>query len=262
MARLRRRWRYNSSMRNPCPIPLGLLVSLLTLAPAVASAEPPALLAPARQLVLVVTPGWDDVVGELRRFERPDAGAPWQPVGTPGTIVVGRSGMAWDPLAAPVVAGPTKREGDGRSPAGAFSIGKAFGFAPADEAGWTKLPYLHLAEGIECVDDPSSRVYNLVVDRRTVLRPDWNSSEHMREVGEPYRWGVIVNYNTPAVQGRGSCIFLHIGGEDGRGTAGCTAMSPADLRQVMAWLDPSTSPVIVQLPRAAYARLKADWSLP
>jgi len=30
----------------------------------------------------------------------------------------------------------------------------------------------------------------------------------------------------------------------------------------MAWLDPDTSPVLVQLPRAAYDKLRADWSLP
>jgi L,D-peptidoglycan transpeptidase YkuD (ErfK/YbiS/YcfS/YnhG family) len=93
--------------------------------------------------------------------------------------------------------------------------------------------------------------YNQVVDRRTIKTPNWNSSEKMREVGEAYRWGVVVNYNTPAVARRGSCIFLHIGGEQGRGTAGCTAMPAEFLRQVMAWIDPARMPVLVQLPRNA-----------
>jgi L,D-peptidoglycan transpeptidase YkuD (ErfK/YbiS/YcfS/YnhG family) len=84
----------------------------------------------------------------------------------------------------------------------------------------------------------------------------------MREVGEAYRWGVVVNYNTPAVAKRGSCIFLHIGGDGGRGTAGCTAMAPDVLRQVMAWIDPVRSPVLVQLPRAAYEALRDPWRLP
>jgi D-alanyl-D-alanine dipeptidase len=119
-----------------------------------------------------------------------------------------------------------------------------------------------VAEGIECVDDPASSVYNQIVDRRRVASPDWNSSEKMREVGEAYRWGVVVNYNTPAVAKQGSCIFLHIGGEGGRGTAGCTAMPAADLRVVMEWLDPKLAPVLVQLPGAAYERLVADWLLP
>jgi D-alanyl-D-alanine dipeptidase len=241
-----------------CVLAAALVASL---APApVLGAEPPALLAAARQLILVVTPDWDTVQGSLRRFERARAADPWREVGASGPIVVGRNGTAWDPLLAPVVPGPVKAEGDGRSPAGVFSLGRAFGYAPAAEASWLKLPYLPVIEGVECVDDPASAVYNQIVDRRAFRTPDWQSSEKMREVGEAYRWGVVVNYNTPAVARRGSCIFLHIGGEGG--TAGCTAMSPAFLREVMAWIDPAQAPVLVQLPRAAYAAFKPTWSLP
>jgi D-alanyl-D-alanine dipeptidase len=143
-----------------------------------------------------------------------------------------------------------------------FSLGRAFGFASPPDAAWLKLPYVPVVEGIECVDDPASTVYNQIVDRRTVRNPDWTSAEKMREVGEAYRWGVVVNYNTPAVSRRGSCIFLHIGGEGGRGTAGCTAMAPEFLRDVMAWLDPALSPVLVQLPEAARSALKGPWALP
>jgi len=225
-------------------------------------ADAPPRLTAARQMVLVITPGWNDVRGELRRFERSAAGQPWRPVGETGSIVVGKNGTAWDPLTPPVVPGPQKAEGDGRAPAGVFPLGRAFGFAPAAEASWLKLPYLPVVEGIECVDDASSTVYNQIVDRRQVRTPDWNSSEKMREVGEAYRWGVVVDYNTPAVAKRGSCIFLHIGGEGGKGTAGCTAMSPEELRAVMAWLDPAAGPVLVQLPRAAYQKLRTEWSLP
>jgi D-alanyl-D-alanine dipeptidase len=213
--------------------------------------------------MVVTTPGWDDLRGDLRRFERASTGEGWRAVGDANGIVVGKSGTAWDPLAEQVIPGPTKQEGDGRSPAGVFSLGTAFGYAPASEAAWLKLPYLHVTEGIECVDDASSSSYNQIVNRRQVAAPDWASSEKMREVGEAYRWGVVVNYNTPAVAKRGSCIFLHIGGGPvGKGTAGCTAMPTADLRAVMGWLDPALKPVLVQLPRAAYEKLKADWRLP
>ncbi len=225
-------------------------------------AEPAAPIRAARQMVLVVTPDWNTVRGELRRFERTRTDEPWRPVGSPGPSVIGRNGMAWDPLLTPAVPGPRKAEGDGRSPAGAFPLGTAFGYAPAADASWLKLPYLPVVAGIECVDDPASDVYNRIVDRRSVAKPGWNSAERMREVGESYRWGVVVSYNTPAVAGRGSCIFLHIGGDGGQGTAGCTAMSPSLLREVMAWLDPAASPVLVQLPRAAYEALRQPWALP
>jgi L,D-peptidoglycan transpeptidase YkuD (ErfK/YbiS/YcfS/YnhG family) len=225
-------------------------------------AAPPALVRDANQLLLVITPDWNTVQGELRRFERGTLDEPWRAVGAPGLIVVGRNGFAWDPLATQPVPGPVKAEGDGRSPAGVFPLGKAFGYAPAAEAEWLKLPYLPVTEGVECVDDSASTLYNQIVDRRTIKTPDWNSSEKMREVGEAYRWGVVVNYNTPAVPKRGSCIFIHIGGEQGKGTAGCTAMAPDFLREVMAWIDPGRKPVLVQLPRAAYDALKPAWSLP
>jgi D-alanyl-D-alanine dipeptidase len=247
---------------SPVPCVVTLVTAVLIGTVTSSYGQPPAALGSARQLVLVVTPDWTSVRGELRRFERTSTGEPWRPVGVPGPIVVGRSGMAWDPLITPVVPGPQKAEGDGRSPAGAFSLGTAFGYAPATEASWLKLPYLQVVEGIECVDDPASRVYNQIVNRRRSDRPDWNSSEKMRGVGEAYRWGVVVNYNTPAVATRGSCIFLHIGGEGGRGTAGCTAMSPDLLRQMLAWLDAAASPALVQLPRVAYDALGQPWALP
>ncbi|MEO8678612.1 MAG: L,D-transpeptidase family protein [Vicinamibacterales bacterium] len=237
-------------------------VALAALAAATAAA-PLDHLHSARQLVLVITPGWDDVRGELRRFERRATGETWRAVGAPASIVVGKNGSAWDPLVDPVVAGPVKREGDGRSPAGIFTLGTAFGYAPAPEAAWLKLPYLHVTEGIECVDDVASTSYNQIVNRRSIAAPDWTSSEKMREVGEAYRWGVVINYNaSPAVTKRGSCIFLHIGGENGKGTAGCTATSPTELRTVMEWLDPKAGPAFVQLPQAAYDKIRGAWQLP
>lgn len=229
---------------------------------------PAHLLASARQLVLVTTAGWNDVQGTLETFERPGAG-PWQPVrvrtaGSRGalSIVVGKSGSAWDPALAAPVPGPVKAEGDGRSPAGVFALGTAFGFASAAEARWLKLPYTEVTATLECVDDPASADYNRLVDRAAVV-PDWSSSEKMREISPQYHWGVVVEYNTaPAIPKRGSCVFLHIGGDGGKGTAGCTAMAEPALKAVMQWLDPEKAPVLVQLPLAARAALTTAWGLP
>ena len=241
------------------------LAALVILSPLAlfAAATPPALLRGAQQMIMVTTPDWNAFRGELRRFERSSATAPWKPVVAPIEMVVGRNGLAWDPLAEKVIDGPTKREGDGRSPAGVFSLGTAFGYAPPPEAKGLKLPYLHVTEGIECVDDAASSSYNTIVNRRSLARPDWKSSEKMREVGEAYHWGVVVNYNTPATANRGSCIFLHVGGGPAsKGTAGCTAMAESELRAMMAWLDPAKSPVLVQFPSLAMTALRANWSLP
>lgn len=224
------------------------------------------LLAAARQLVVVTTPDWNSVAGTLRTFARPRAGAPWTeaPRGGAGvvSIVVGKSGTAWDPAVVGPVPGPVKKEGDGRSPAGVFALGAAFGFAPRADAAWLKLPYTEVTPTLECVDDAASRAYNTLADRGT-SDAAWTSSEKMRQVSPEYHWGVVVEYNTrPVVPGRGSCIFLHIGGSGGRGTAGCTAMAEPALKAVMGWLDPAAAPVLVQMPREAYEALRAAWSLP
>jgi D-alanyl-D-alanine dipeptidase len=221
-----------------------------------------ALLAGARQMLLVTTADWNGVTGTLQAFERASATASWTAVGTPVPIVVGRSGTAWDPGLVAPVPGPVKAEGDGRSPAGVFALGRAFGFAPAADARWLKLPYGEVTPTLECVDDPASGQYNMLVDRATA-EGSWKSSEKMRKVTPGYHWGVVVEYNTrPIVPQRGSCIFLHIGGQGGKGTAGCTAMAEPALRTLLRWLDPKAAPVLVQLPLAAHEALRAAWGLP
>jgi D-alanyl-D-alanine dipeptidase len=220
------------------------------------------LLTTARQMVLVTTPDWNSVAGSLRTFERPAPGQPWTAVRAEVPIVVGKNGTAWDPGLVPPVAGPVKTEGDGRSPAGVFALGTAFGFARAAEARWLKVPYAEVTPTLECVDDSASADYNRLVDRASTT-PDWSTSEKMREIAPDYHWGVVVEYNTrPAVPRRGSCIFLHIGGVGGKGTAGCTAMGEPALKAVMQWLDPARAPVLVQLPSEAYGALRAAWGLP
>lgn len=50
----------------------------------------------ARQMVLVVTPGWDSTAGTLRRYVRDSDASAWRAVGADVPIVVGRAGVAWD----------------------------------------------------------------------------------------------------------------------------------------------------------------------
>jgi zinc D-Ala-D-Ala dipeptidase len=220
-------------------------------------------LARSRQLVLVTTRDWGAVEGTLERFERKDSKAAWRRVGEKVPVVVGRGGLGWGAgLNAQAGGGPVKREGDGRAPAGVFSLGPAFGFAPASEASWLKLPYTPLAEDTECVDDVSSSRYNLIVERSGAGVADWKSSEQMRAV-PGYRWGVVVGHNAgPPVAGRGSCIFLHIWAGPDKGTAGCTAMAQPSLEELLRWLDAKKRPLLVQLPEDEYARLRDAWRLP
>jgi D-alanyl-D-alanine dipeptidase len=215
------------------------------------------------QAMVVTTPDWNSVDGSLQRYEKRNG--KWQPVGEKIAIVVGKSGMGWDHLVIPAPSGaPIKKEGDGRSPAGIFTIGQAFGYAPSApdlKLPYLKLPYLQLTDSIECVDDVGSKAYNQVVDRQTIAHPDWSSSEKMRSV-DVYLHGLEVNYNPEHVAGAGSCIFMHIWRGTGRGTAGCTAMDQNKLQEILHWLDASKKPVLIQFPAETYDDLKLAWKLP
>jgi hypothetical protein len=230
-------------------------------------------LARSTQIIVVTTSDWNMVDGRLRRYERGTEHEEWHPVGEPISIVIGRNGLAWgigivptDDVQVRSAADPVKREGDGKSPAGVFALGTAFGYASEPLRG-LKMPYLNLTPSIECVDDSGSKHYNRIVDR-SVLAPDWNSSEHMRNAGEAYRWGVVVDHNgtvagdtNPPEPGSGSCVFLHIWHRH-QGTAGCTAMSQTDLETLLTWLDPARQPLLIQLPTPTYERLIDRWMLP
>ena len=231
-------------------------------------------LAHSTQMIVVTTSDWSVVEGRLRRYERATVDEKWRPVGDPISIVVGRNGLGWgigliatDDAQVRSGSDPVKREGDGKSPAGVFALGTAFGYA-SDPLQGLKVPYLNLTPSIECVDDPGSKHYNRIVDR-SVVAPDWNSSEHMRDAGEAYRWGVVIDHNgtvtgdTNAPEpGGGSCVFLHIWHSHDEGTAGCTAMSQTELENLLTWLDPARKAVLVQLPQPAYERLINRWKLP
>jgi D-alanyl-D-alanine dipeptidase len=39
-------------------------------------------------------------------------------------------------------------------------------------------------------------------------------------------------------------------------------MSPDTMEEMLSWLDAGKSPLLVQLPEAEYARLRAAWGLP
>ena len=238
---------------------LAALAAALLASPAAAQRHPAAPL----QAVVSLTAGWDSTDAVLQRYERPNTRAPWRAVGEPIRAVVGRTGLAWGRgMEAPRGAGPEKREGDGRAPAGIFRLGPAFGYAPADSAAWIRLPYVHSRASVKCVDDPASRRYNRLVDQDTVATADWNSHEEMRLESEVYRLGVFVGHNdAPPVPGGGSCIFLHIWKGPGIATVGCTAMAAADLETLLRWLDPRARPVLVQAPRAAYPTLAATLGL-
>ncbi len=249
----------------PAVIKRSLFACLLITLPAVVLAQSTPLRR-ATQLVVVTTPDWTTVSGTLQRWQRIAPGRAWQPVGSPIPIVVGKAGLGWGIGAMPVhtarrTGDPVKHEGDRRSPAGIFSFGAAFGYAPQAPASW-KMPYLPIVATTHCVDDPHSRYYNRIVDS-THVPPDWNSSETMREAGISYTWGAVINQNlSHPVPGAGSCVFMHVWSGPTAGTVGCTAMAEDNVKQVLAWLIPADHPLLVQMPAAQYRLIRKSLHLP
>ena len=219
----------------------------------------------ARQLVLVVTPDWDSAAGTLQRFERDSAGQ-WQAVTAASDVAVGRKGSAWGiGLHAAQADGPQKQEGDGRSPAGVFTVGEAFGYAGKADTG---LPYQAMTAGHYCIDVNGSSLYNRIVDQTEVgAEAVKGSTEPMRRdlhaKGDVvYRQGFVINHNPQNISGAGSCIFAHLWRKPGEPTAGCTAMPDPVMEDMLAWLQADQHPVFVLLPQAEYERLHHEWQLP
>lgn len=220
----------------------------------------------ARQMVVVVPPDWDAHAGELHLFERGTDG--WRQVGDAQDVQLGRAGSAWGLGLHPVPRGetaPYKREGDGRSPAGVFDVGEAFGYAATAE---TRLPYHAMQASDWCIDVPGSPLYNTIVDAATVGdEAVEGSTEPMRrdlhaDGDHRYEQGLVVRHNPLNRDRAGSCIFVHVWKAADVPTAGCTALPAPHMRALLAWLDPARSPVFVLLPAAAYTRLQAPWHLP
>jgi L,D-peptidoglycan transpeptidase YkuD (ErfK/YbiS/YcfS/YnhG family) len=215
----------------------------------------------ARQLLVVVTNNWSDLQGKLYAFEKHNH--KWVLKFT-NAIVVGSKGLGMGDglVAMPISDGPIKHEGDMKSPAGIFTFGTAFGYADSKDVTWIKNPYIRAFDTLICVDDMRSPNYNKLVDKDTA-KSDYKSFEYMHLKKDYYKWGLFINHNTgKTVPGDGSCVFLHIWGDDHTGTAGCTAMTENNVLRILHWINARDKPLLVQLPVEQYRQIRAGYNLP
>ncbi len=219
------------------------------------------------QIIVGVASDWGSNHVVLQRFERRKGGK-WQPV--EGRILgrLGASGLAWGRGLHPLQPNPrgssVKREGDNRSPAGVFTLGDAFGYAP-DVKRHPQQPYLEITPYDLLVDDPTSPSYNAHVRLDHLPSTPWEQSQQMEQNNPAHALEVMINHNVApgAVPGAGSLILFHIWRRDGASnTAGCTAMSTEDLHSLVAWIDPTRQPLYVLLPQLLYDSLASPWGLP
>ena len=194
------------------------------------------------QLIVVTTKNWSTPSGTLQRYEM--QGSKWHKAGRAISIKLGRNGLGWGrglhsiPKNAKIV----KREGDGKAPAGIFTLKQAFGYQPFV----VSYPYEVYKTTDHCVDDAKSKYYNKIIDS-TKVKQDYKSFEHMKFPKDYYKYGIVVNHNhidePGAVKGAGSCIFMHIKKVP---TAGCTVMNEKEMKEIIEWLDADKNPLLLQ----------------
>lgn len=222
--------------------PLAALTTLVAIAPGPASAvttypidrlQRYAIPAAAGQVVLVESSAWKTSYATVETYERRGTG--WvRTSSTPGRI--GANGF---------VAGSTRQQDTGTTPAGMYWVRTAFGVQPNPG---TRMPYTRVDSRYWWVEQKDSRYYNqLRLASQGGFRLSHADSEHLVDYPTQYQWAAVVDFNRPhPVPGRGAGIFLHV---NGRGaTAGCVSVPATVMRATMRWLDPAKHPVIVMGP--------------
>ncbi len=215
------------------------------------------------QLMVATAPDWNSAQGTLRLYERKGKG-PWMAQGDAIPVLFGKNGLAWGTgLAGQKEGGLRKKEGDGRAPAGLFSIGKIYTYDAQLPAG-AKFPFRQVTKADAWIDDVTLPEYNRFVTIPDPANPPpWFEKQKMRHNDFAYRWLVEVRHNSdPPVAGDGSAIFFHIRRGTTRPTAGCTTMAEDNLVRVIKWLRAERQPVYALLPEGEYAEKWQAWDLP
>jgi L,D-peptidoglycan transpeptidase YkuD (ErfK/YbiS/YcfS/YnhG family) len=129
-----------------------------------------------------------------------------------------------------------KREGDGATPIGVFTLRHLWYRADRLPRPQTGLPVSAIEPDSGWSDDPTDPLYN-----RPVPLPHPYGHERLWREDALYDLVVPLGYNDdPPVSGRGSAIFLHCARPDYGPTAGCVAIALSDLSRLLAGCSSAT----------------------
>lgn len=135
-----------------------------------------------------------------------------------------------------------KREGDGKTPLGTYTLLTALLRPDQNNAPITALPWRWLRPSDGWSDGAEDPAYN-----RPVSHPHPHSAERLWRDDHAYDIVITLNHNTPVsgpVPGLGSAIFLHCTQPDARPTEGCIAVPHAVLAGWLAHFTPATNIII------------------
>lgn len=129
-----------------------------------------------------------------------------------------------------------KREGDGASPIGRFSLIQAFYRADRGPRPRCRLALHPIRPTDGWSDDPADRRYN-----RPVPLPCPTSHEKLWRDDAVYDVIVDIGWNRgPIRRGRGSAIFLHLARPGMTPTEGCIAVDKKAMRHLLERIGPAT----------------------
>lgn len=215
------------------------------------------------QCLVGIAKDWNSSYVTLQLYQK--TGKQWLKSGAAWNGRLGKSGLVWGLGLHPNPAKVTiKTEGDGRTPAGVFRIGGAWG-ADANIKKHPRLAYRQVTPRDLWVEDPASPAYNQNVILPHEPATDWEKKQQMKQNDEAHKLKLFIAHNAPpkVVKGAGSSIFFHIWRNAGNtATAGCTTMEEPRLRAMIASIDPTQQPLYVILPTAEYTQLRNSWKLP
>ncbi|MFR3488952.1 MAG: hypothetical protein ACLTTP_06575 [Alistipes ihumii] len=123
-----------------------------------------------------------DRVCVFRRYEKKNG--QWRETAYPLRSNVGRAGIA--PYG-------EKREGDGRTPSGAYPMGFAFGYVRDIDLSW---PFVVVSKQHYWISDPEDPLYN----QMTQQTPRTDNFEYLRRDDEVYRYAAVVEYNMRPIE--------------------------------------------------------------
>lgn len=133
-----------------------------------------------------------------------------------------------------------KREGDGATPAAAMRLLSAYWRGDRHIRPAARLPLRATRPDDGWCDDPHRGPYN-----RAVRLPSRASHEAMRRDDGVYDVVVVLDWNVRRrALARGSAIFFHLARPDYAPTAGCVAVSAADMRRILGLLAPDAVMVV------------------
>ncbi len=129
---------------------------------------------------------------------------------------------------------PHKREGDHRSPAGTWRMLRVLYRPDHGPRPVTRLPCAPLCPDDGWCDAPDHRLYN-----RPVKLPFPASHERMWRDDALYDLVLVLDHNSrPRIRRHGSAVFIHLARPGFAGTEGCVALRRADMRRLLARLNP------------------------